>query len=189
MTSPIALPDQVLAIANIIAEYLCDLLVDLNVPARRCCLAQGTPPPMDSCCREPDPDGGPDLEGFAWVTIGGDYPVDAQFPGQLARPAKCPNGLAQTYTVGIYRCAPTIDDQGNIPTCDEVYAAIERQTQDGAIIRRAIRCSLDAAAKPHVMRLGGPVNPRGGCMGWSQEVVVHIDDCISCTPIPGGESS
>lgn len=172
--------DPVLAIANVMQEYLCDVLWQLNVPAVRCCLAQGVPPPMDDCCVIVGPGDEPDRNGFAWVTVGQVYPVGDTFPAVLARVEKCPQGLAQQYTLGIYRCAPSMGDKGKPPPCEEVEEAVLRQTQDGVILRKVIRCSLAAAGKPFMLQTGGPVHPTGGCMGWSQQVLVHLEDCITC---------
>ncbi len=183
----ITVPDLVLPTANTILEHLCDTLEDVGYPVIDCCVGFGTPPPAQNYCALPDPEGGPDREGMAWIQIGQAFPV-ATFPVAQELPSKCPNlEMAQQYNVGIYRCAPTLHDDGSGPDCEEQRAALFRQTQDAQLIRRAIRCALEVAKRRYVLGFGTPLDPLGGCMGYTQAVTVALRDCLDCEPF--GESS
>lgn len=182
------IPDLVQPVASLLLTQLCCRLAGSDYPVCRCAFGFGAPPPISACC-ECDPEDLEDPEapiphGEAWVRVG---PVVATeiFPEAVAGPIRCDMGLlAAEFTVGIYRCAPTMDDQGEPPTPEDLAEALTIQLQDRAMLFRVVRCALNEADYPYVLGTWEPLDPQGGCMGSQMTVTVAISDCLACPECP-----
>jgi hypothetical protein len=170
-------PDPVLPVASALLLALGDALEGDDAPVCRLGFAFGNPPPADDCCACPDPDA-PSRSGYAWVRLGLIWPTKV-FPNPVAAADACPAaGLAATFTLGIYRCAPTLSEGGQMPTPDELGDALVRQTQDAALLRSVISGVLgdgaDGLDLPYLPGTWSPLEPLGGCMGGSVEITVQV---------------
>jgi hypothetical protein len=113
------------------------------------------------------------------------YPSTA-FPTEATvdqAPPGCPPPiLAATVTVSLFRCAPTVDDDGIPPSCDALLASAAGWDTDVAAIRRALACHLaDLADQGRIIGyiIGGtsPVGPDGACLGADTTITIGIPNC------------
>lgn len=132
-------------------------------------LAPGAgPPPADWCCRHTGPDG-TDGEGMAWVRLVRRYP-STRFPAPDTTPARCGASWAVDVELGVYRCAHTLDDQGNPPTAAEMTADALMVNDDAhSLLRAACRVRW-----PYVIGAWTPLGPSGGCVGGAQLLAVAL---------------
>jgi hypothetical protein len=82
-------------------------------------------------------------------------------------------------TVSVLRCAPTVDDNGNEPTCDELDAAAETWLDDANAVRDAVACCLAAlvtagSVSAYSLNEQVPVGPEGMCVGSEYRVGVGL---------------
>lgn len=156
---------------------LCSALVGtLAGPVCQCCLHPGTFVPMDVCCDCPDG------QGQAAVRVRSIYP-STRFPAAAATPENCPTAtFAVVLEMTAYRCAATLDDAGNPPTCLAVTHDALVALDDAAAMRRAVNCCLraDTAVGAYVIGEWQPVAVQGGCHGGTMSVTVQAADC--CPP-------
>lgn len=114
----------------VLADCLCAEITASVPPVCFCGVLPGGQLVLDWCgC-----DG--DACGMAWVRITGIVPN----LGSATATTVCLTTLRATIEVGIARCAPTLDDQGNPPGVAEQLAAAEQQAADMAAMLRAILC-------------------------------------------------
>ena len=172
-------------LAPIVEELLACLVVrldDLDAPVCRAFWHPGANAPWDACG---DADDG--AEGQAWVAVGRVYPSD-NFPAETVDAHRCfPRGFAADVTVGILRCAATVDDHGSAPSAAQVTADAVKVSRDRAIALDAIVCCLIGDdADPGEYRMGGwtPLGPDGGCVGGTWTVTVAVPAC-RCMEIEG----
>lgn len=108
------------------------------------------------------------------------FPVEAILD-QAA--AGCPPPiLAAVVTVSLFRCAPTVDDDLNPPSCDALLATAVTWDADVAAIRRALACHLaDLASQDRILGyvIGPtvPVGPEGACLGADTTITIGINNC------------
>lgn len=131
---------------------------------------------QDECC-----------QGLAWVRPAGFYPSSSVFPVQDAAPVR--GGIkawAVTLELGAVRCAP-VGDEKNIPTGDDWDATVQAVMDDGAAMRRAICCFIDAVPGRSTRVLPGiwqPIEVEGGCVGGIIPVTIQgpACDCVQAGP-------
>ncbi|MCW6003863.1 hypothetical protein K1W54_04600 [Micromonospora sp. CPCC 205371] len=97
--------------------------------------------------------------------------------------AGCPPPvLAATVTVSLFRCAPTVDDDLDPPSCDALLASAVGWDTDVAAIRRALACKLGELADQdriigYVIGATLPVGPDGACLGADTTITIGINNC------------
>lgn len=153
-------------------------LLEYDARVCRSFVAPGGPPAWDTCT-----DDGAGAEGQAWVQIGQVGPTD-NFPTIQTGAMRCwPPESVVEFTVGILRCAATVDDHGNPPPASRLTFEAEQVQRDRAIVDEAIRCCFLADAEPGTYSVGlwTPLGPSGGCVGGSRNVTVAVRAC-GCPP-------
>lgn len=171
------IPEEIQGVASGLLAELCCRVAASDHPVCRCGFAFGDPPPVSNCCSCPS--GG---QGEAFVRVGQVYPSTV-FPQPDEANSVCDYAsFAAVFTVGIYRCAPTLKDNGSAPTTEELAAALIVQLQDRAVLMRTIRCYFNGLPDERLWFAGpwNPIEPQGGCMGGSVTVTVAVDDCVDC---------
>lgn len=153
-------------------------------PPQHCCYRVGTEiahdagPWADMCC-----------EGIAYVALGDTFPSSQSFPEpdqvRQANTQCAPPSWAQVFRVGIIRCAPMGDDQGNPPTCEDWNAAFAQNVYDGLTLRRAQCCMRDWIRSNEGLFLGMSVvmdrqvqgSPLGGCVERYFTITIQFPNC------------
>lgn len=110
--------------------------------------------------------------GMFAQTITGDVPSNT-FPAPAVdiRTGPCgPNLLVYSVTAQLLRCIPTLDDNGNPPTCDALLAAAQVTEDDRTRLRTAVTCCLremHTAVEIYNFAVGATtsVGPQGLCGG------------------------
>lgn len=149
----------------------------------RACVVPG-PPGWDGCN---DPCGLEDgAGGQLTVHVARDFPTST-FPTeeravQGGRNCAPPSTTAVELVVTLLRCAPTMDDRGCPPSCEELAAAARTVHVDKATIYNALLCCLPTTGTrrrgPLFYLSGGRVlESEGGCMGVEQRVIVALPNC------------
>lgn len=173
--------DQIQGVASALLTDLCCRLAASDHPVCRCGFGFGEPPPVSNCCNCA---GG---SGEAWVRVGAVVP-SSTFPIPDTGRTVCEYGtFAVTFTLGIYRCAPTLDDRANPPTTAQNAAALVIQLQDRALLAQVARCVMRADDRGWLMGAWAPIDPSGGCMGSALTLTVAVDDCLDCPVCPEPE--
>ena len=108
--------------------------------------------------------------GFAYVRLMTSFPYDV-FP-QPAFAASCINPPAHQLAVGIIRCLPVMEDDGDPPSPDDISANALDRFKDQRAIRSAI-----IKVQPRGSMLGAwqPLGPLGGNVGGEWNVYVPED--------------
>lgn len=97
--------------------------------------------------------------------------------------AACPPPiLAAQITVSLFRCAPTVEDSLDPPSCADLLASAIAWDTDVATIRRALACHLAALADQYrivgyVIGASTPVGPEGACLGADTTVTIGVNNC------------
>lgn len=103
--------------------------------------------------------------GQAWVRLAQAFPSSA-FPVPDVGRGTCASPLAFELVVGIVRCAPSPDDQGNPPSLGDQFATSQLVVADMMAMRRAIMCCAQAQkGRDYTLGFYLPVGPEGGCVG------------------------
>lgn len=158
----------------------------------RACVVPGAVA-WDSC---DDPCGGKNADGGQLtVNMLRMYPT-SPFPTedrsvQGARNCPTPTTTAVELAVTLLRCAPTVDEQGCPPTCEELAEAARIVHVDAVTVLNALYCCLPGTGRGRrgrkfVMGQQRTIGPAGGCVGIEQRVTVAMPRCAPC---PGEESS
>jgi hypothetical protein len=123
--------------------------------------------------------------GVLAVTVDRIYP-SATFPVEAADvvlTSPCPPPYdAVDMTVTVLRCAPSPDDFGWPPSCDQLAAAAEVEFEDLEAIRGALACCLavltvtDTIAE-WTLRDTTPAGPQGGCVGTGTHLTIGMINC------------
>lgn len=84
--------------------------------------------------------------------------------------------------VTLLRCAPTMDERGCPPACEELAEAAQIVHVDGVVIYNALLCCLPTTGTGRhgpAFLLGAqrPLAPEGGCMGVEQRLTVALRNC------------
>lgn len=129
---------------------------------------------FDRCCDD----------GQLWVGIDRIYAY-GNFPAP-AGVATCMQPLAADLTIGILRCAPTMNDQGEPPTAEVLTLSAAQVHEDGYVLMNGVMCCLaeHARARPFVIGSQRPIGPQGGCVGSELKITVALTDpppgCVDC---------
>ncbi|QYN17610.1 hypothetical protein [Amycolatopsis sp. DSM 110486] len=175
VADPIAWP-----IVNGLAECLCEIL-DKEAPVKCCCVQYGSEVSLDDCSREGD------REGMAWARLVSVYPTRVFPQADATRIGNCggENGWAVMVELGVVRCAPSIDERGNLPKCWDITNAAEKAANDAHAMRRAIMCcgwgqNNDPLGDDPEYVIGAwhPLGGEGGCQGGTMTVTVHAWGCV-----------
>ena len=125
---------------------------------------------FDSCC-----DTGQLWVGIDRIFAYGNFPAPAGV-------VTCSPMLAADLTIGVLRCAPTLNDQGEAPAAQLLTGSAAQVWEDAYTVITAVSCCLAEAGKlrPFVMGNQRPLGPAGGCTGSELKVTVALTD-----PPPG----
>lgn len=101
-----------------------------------------------------------DTGGMAWARLGSIAAV------QTLQGSNCLTEYDVVVEVAILRCAPTLDEEGNLPSSEEQFAAFMQQMFDMGILHKVLTCTKIPASFTS-LTLGEyvPVGPDGGCIG------------------------
>lgn len=148
------LPRPTMRIARLV-ECVCEEIAKVH-PVCYCGPLFGGDTPIDFC-NECD-DG---ACGQAWVRLVQAFPSSI-FP-QFDEGGSCTMPLAYEWEVGVARCAPTLDEQGNPPTREQNLDAVVRQYEDMDALRRAILCCFGVDDIDYTLGVYQPIPVQGGC--------------------------
>jgi hypothetical protein len=98
--------------------------------------------------------------GFVYIKLTQGYP-STTFPAP-ALDLSCAAPLAFQVDLGIVRCLPVMDDDGDPPDPDELSASALSMMDDMFAIKHAI---AQVADKVHILGNWVPQGPVGGCVG------------------------
>ena len=121
----------------------------------------------DDCC--PD--------GQLWVSMERTFTYE-KFPIASAYPTGCQSPLAADVVVGLIRCAPTADAQGNPPTPDNYTNNAINMYADAQAIYQGLICCLLPTRKCQEFAMGAQrfIGPRGGCVGVETRLTIQLTD-------------
>lgn len=140
-----------------------------GAPVAYASVVHGTPV-WDECC-----------EGFLYVGVERTTPTDT-FPGASTAPTNCDIDLAVTVSIGILRCAPVMDSNGNAPSADELTAFTKEMIRDKSIIYNVlVSHDPDWAHYPSVIDSWSPLEIQGGCGGGAWRFYIDAALC-ECGP-------
>lgn len=153
------------------------------------CVNTGLPAPVGRVCAVPGVLAWDDCEcGVLAASVMHVYPSRA-FPtdaGGVAAFLSCPVLYdAVDITITVLRCAPTLDQNGNPPSCVALAGSAAGWRADAAAVRATLACCLpvlrDAGVvKDFVLRDLVPVGPEGGCSGMEARLTIAV-----CAPVCG----
>ena len=160
MSTPLPV-DKAWTVATALRDCLCERLSgdDDWPPPFRCCVLAGPEAvlEMDGCCYQDTPDG--PRHGQAWARIAGITPA------QPRSGSPCPDDVYMvTVELGVVRCAPTVDDDGNAPSCEELESSAYGQMLDSKAMRLAATCCDGLDARRVTVGQWVPLAD-GGCVG------------------------
>lgn len=112
------------------------------------------------------------------------FPTEAQETGD-EQTCGLPLAVADV-TVSILRCVAGPDDQGNPPTCAQLFADAQKWHADTYAVRHAAACCLrDMVENKTIVewRMGATIaaGPEGLCAGSTTQLLVGLDACM-CPP-------
>ena len=114
---------------------------------------------------------GPNSGGQAWVRLAGILPVQSNQVDPVSM--RCMPPLEAQIEVGIMRCAPTLDQEGNPPTMAQELEATRIMTADMAALLRAITCDCTGFPMGDVRVLNWvPIAEQGGCVGGVWQIML-----------------
>ncbi|WP_331724200.1 hypothetical protein OG416_35395 (plasmid) [Streptomyces longwoodensis] len=123
-----------------------------------------------------------------------DFPTPDRGPARAAARGRSacvpPAPLAVELLVTLLRCAPTMDEGGCPPSCDERGDVARILHTDMAVVYNALLCCLPATSgrrRGRVVFVGESktVGAQGGCVGLEQRVTVALRACL-CPDETGG---
>jgi hypothetical protein len=179
-------PDQFVSLLmNKLLECLCTYSQAAEGAPAHCCFRVGTEIAHDAgmledlCC-----------EGIAYVALGETYPSSESFPeADIVRQAAAtcaPATWAQTFQVGIIRCAPV--GNGFLPPgCTDWNAAARQNIIDARTLRQVACCIREYVVNGDDSLLGMSLvidrqlqgNPQGGCVERTMKITAQFpnNDC------------
>lgn len=100
------------------------------------------------------------------------------FPAELGTVTTCVAPLAVEMNMQLFRCYPTVKDDGTPPTITEYDNAAAIVYQDLYVLTRCIVCNLHnrGRTQPSVFRGGRIIPPSGGCIGVELRWVIAVVD-------------
>ncbi|MGO1566463.1 MAG: hypothetical protein ACTHXC_00435 [Brachybacterium sp.] len=119
-------------------------------------------------------DSGCDNCGAAYVRMASAYPSTQLFPNPDDT-AQCNSVLAFSVAVGVVRCAPIGDSQGNPPEASEMAEISRQLLADMSAIRRAIICCFAEKYEDveYVLGTYEPTPNEGGVAGGEWTVTIQ----------------
>lgn len=153
-------PDVAFLLAQALLGRFVQRLTDAGVAPAKAFISDGASVPADECC-----------DGLAWVRVGQIQPTDGSSnPYSEMRNTPIPTpGHSIVLEVGVLRCAPVLDEQGNAPSADEYTEAALAAAFDRQSLRMAVLCDFvdDINAVNADGQIPGPWTPldAGGCAG------------------------
>jgi hypothetical protein len=108
--------------------------------------------------------------GMAWVRLAAVAPLQSAVGNTIAI-GRCSPSLVATFEVGVLRCAPTLTEDGGLPSMADQLDAAELQASDMAAAGRAAACCF-TDGRLVIVGAWTPVGPQGGCLGGSWTVTV-----------------
>lgn len=133
--------------------------------------------PADDCDCTCDGGG----QGTAWLRFVSATSSTTMVTGARRQiPSPCAQGeYAVTVQVGVWRCAPTIDDNGRPPT-DDAYDQFTRgMSRDSSALIRTFQC-CDALTSRDIewsIESVRPLGPSGGCAGVAVQARMQLWSC------------
>lgn len=109
--------------------------------------------------------------GQAWVRLVTVLPTADTTGGVAFNPCNTP--LEATIEVGVARCAPGPDDDGDAPTMADQLSAAALQIEDMSKALRAIRCCDAYGSRDFTIVQWQPFGPEGGCMGGAWAITLY----------------
>lgn len=130
-------------------------------------------------CRE---DGEGEPCGHAYIRVVRIFMAGA-FPNQSLDPTNC-RSMAALVEMGVYRCSPSVDSQGNAPSPEDWTDVGELTLIDA----ETIYCVLvghnpDWSNFPIVISDGEPIGPEGGCVGFRYQFYLDVVMDPTYTPV------
>ena len=139
-------------------------------PVEHVGIVHGTPV-WDECC-----------EGFLYIRILQTTPTN-EFPNAFAAPTNCDLQLVMQAEMGILRCAPVMDDNGNAPSASAQTAFVKTVVRDKSILYNVILDHQpDWANYPPVITTWSPLEIEGGCGGGAWQFYLDVVLC-DCGPV------
>lgn len=155
-------------------------LEDAGRPVSRSSLVPGRDVAWDNCC------GDGNTGGQLYVRAVTGFP-SGPFP-QHNTSTKCDAPFrAWQLAVGVIRCTPTIDDQGNPPSAAALTANTLGVMEDAHALETAIKCCLREAPRVQgvILVAWTPQGPQGGCVGGEWTVWVNLPACACPAEVNG----
>lgn len=153
-----------------VRDCLCDRLSQSILgPVCKCAIYPSSFPTADICTKTAT------TNGEAKIHISRIFNTK-NFPNQLDRD-QCDNYVAVEVVQTVWRCAPSIGNQGQLPSAEETELATLGLLDDAHAMRCAISCCVDS--KLVVVGDWTLLNSSGGCMGGQLISVIGIDQA-SC---------
>jgi hypothetical protein len=146
----------------------------------RACVVPGAAIAWDDCC-------GQLAVAVSRTYLSDNFPLEfAAGPQQLGAGSPCgPAWLVAELAVQVVRCAPTLDDAGNPPSCIALDTSAQETLADAWLVRRAVTCRLAQLADVDQLvdyRVGAQLllGPEGACVGSQLPVLVCLDNACQC---------
>ncbi|MEU6594247.1 hypothetical protein ABZ923_34430 [Streptomyces sp. NPDC046881] len=155
----------------------------------RSCVVPGTPAWDDcagDCVRAETP--GQLTVHYASMVATSNFPVETR---DVMGSRNClPVRPAAEFVITLLRCAPTYDQQGCPPSCEELAEAARILAVDATSVWNALQCCFPGTSdarrgQTFVLGQQRTVGPEGQCVGIEQRVTVSLPSC-RC---PEGETS
>lgn len=127
-----------------------------------------SPAAWDNCCEGRA--GKPGGQLTAWF---GNVVPTVNFPQPILTPRPCDTPYAVPVTIELVRCAPSIDDSGNL-TLDKLTGPLHELMDDGWRILRAIQCAYDEGPWGGIVTGMTPLPEQGGCHGLTVSTTTHL---------------
>lgn len=150
-------------------------------------LAANPNPPAEICLRAGDvaADIGPGADaccsGMAWVKLRRYFPSES-LPTPIVTEQRCIHTRwAVELEMGVWRCYPSGDEQGNPSPCVDHENAVVQLDSDALSMRQALCCfravptALEVVAGEYTI-----TGPLGGCIAGIQPLTI-LTDCAECT--------
>lgn len=153
-----------------------------GVPASTVLLAPGSNIAWDDCCN-----------GTLYLLVNRVYPTagaDSPFPmmestAPGAAPGTCPRMMAWRMTLGLLRCAATMDSQGNPPSAAQIGANGAAQGRDIDLLMQTILCTYPTLPGIRKVKIDTwtPLVTDGACTGGEWTFFAGVDPCQCEVPV------
>lgn len=168
MASPVTEDRSVYPLLTELTDCLCTEMAASGLTVTcRCLLVPGVGPALDFC--DAGCDGG--CPGEGWTRLVRAFP-STSFPTQEGA-ATCFTRLAYELEVGVARCLPSGDRQGQPPDPQAIFETARLQLADMAAMRRAIQCCFGSVQdRDYALGAFEPTFGNGGCLISTWQLVV-----------------